>query len=232
MRNQLSHLLKYDFLLLQRNNVITASIVITGIYIGVFQALSSLPNAQKLLVLILFVDPVILGFLFIGVMVLFETSENTLQALSVSPIKLQMYLFSKSIALSLMAVFCCILMIIAAYGLDFNILHFLFASTLTAVMLSFIGFIAVAGETSINRFILRVLAVVLFLSIPFFGYFGVVSNYWFVLFPSTPALALFDLSFSESTRFVDLLWPYLGTTFWVILAYFLARMRIVKSFVL
>ncbi|MCU0397747.1 MAG: hypothetical protein MUC73_06555, partial [Cyclobacteriaceae bacterium] len=98
--NQLLHLLKFDFILLNKNKIITISILVTAIYVGVFKGLSYLGNMEKLLILVIFNDPALLGFLFVGVLVLFEKNENTLDALAVTPIKISNYILSKSISLT------------------------------------------------------------------------------------------------------------------------------------
>ena len=92
---QLLHLIQFDFLLVHKNKVITISFLVTAIYVGVFKALSGLGNIEKLLVLVIFNDPALLGFLFVGVLVLFEKNENTIQALSVTPIQISQYILSK-----------------------------------------------------------------------------------------------------------------------------------------
>ena len=66
------HLVKFDFLLINKNQITVISLIVTAIYVGVFKGLSVLGNIEKLLVLIIFNDPALLGFLFVGVMVLFE----------------------------------------------------------------------------------------------------------------------------------------------------------------
>ncbi|MDP2160167.1 MAG: hypothetical protein Q8K02_06775 [Flavobacterium sp.] len=54
---QLAHLLKFDFLLINKNKIITISLVVTAIYVGVFKALAAMGNIEKLLVLVIFNDP-------------------------------------------------------------------------------------------------------------------------------------------------------------------------------
>jgi hypothetical protein len=68
---QFLNLLWLNFLLIRRNKLIEVSLVVTALYMLVFYWLQMLPSVDKLLVLIIFNDPAILGFLFVGVMVLF-----------------------------------------------------------------------------------------------------------------------------------------------------------------
>ena len=206
--NQLLHLLKFDFILLNKNKIITISILVTAIYVGVFKGLSYLGNMEKLLVLVIFNDPALLGFLFVGVLVLFEKNENTLDALAVTPIKISNYILSKSISLTFLSVCCCLAMVIAAHGFQFHAFHFTMATILTTLIFSMLGFIAVAGQSTFNQYILRALGIILLLSAPFLSYFDVVPRYWFILFPTQPAIDLYNLSFDTQAKVQDLLLAY------------------------
>jgi fluoroquinolone transport system permease protein len=228
--NQLAHLLKHDFRLLSRNNVITISVIVTTIYVGVFKLLATLGNIEKVLVTVIFNDPALLGFLFVGVMVLFEKNENTLQALAVSPIKIKNYILSKSISLTLVSLACCFAMAISGYGMNFNLFHFSLAAIFTTMVFSFLGFIAVAGQSNFNQYILRALGIILFLSLPFLGYFDLVAEIWFVLFPTYPAIKLFDFAFQEIVPFREMFLIYLVSAFWMYLTFKWALLTISKNF--
>lgn len=226
---QLAHLLKFDFLLITKNKIIPISLVVTAIYVGVFKALAAMGNIEKFLVLVIFNDPALLGFLFVGVMVLFEKNENTLQALSVTPIKISNYILSKSISLTVISLICCYAMVIGGYGLDFNFLHFTAGTILTTFIFSMLGFVAVAGQSSFNRYILSALGIILFLTLPFLGYFGFVPKTWFILFPTQSAIDLYDLAFSANVPFSQMLFAYSLCFFWVIVTFIWAKHAITKN---
>ncbi|RPA68011.1 ABC transporter permease [Cyclobacteriaceae bacterium YHN15] len=226
---QLAHLLKFDFLLINKNKIITVSLIVTAIYVGVFKALAAMGNIEKLLVLVIFNDPALLGFLFIGVMVLFEKNENTLEVLAVTPIKTSNYILSKSIALTIISLFCCYAMVIAGYGLDFNFIHFTTGTILTTFIFSMLGFVAVAGQSTFNKYILRALGIILLLSLPFLGYFEMVPKIWFVLFPTQPAIDLYDLSFSTNPSTSEILTAYLLCIIWSIVTFIWAKYAVTKN---
>lgn len=224
------HLLTQDFRLLQRYNIIKVSILVTAIYMALFYWLRELEEAEKILVLIIFNDPALIGFLFAGVMVLFERNENTLQALSVTPLRKGQYILSKSLALSLIATACCFAMAIAAMGSRFNFIHFGMASMLTTLMFSFLGFMMVAGEKGFNRFILKTLGIILVLALPFLGFFGLSPREWFLWIPSQPAIDLFRASFREDSPGSMILYAYSALIFWTAAGFYLSRKMIRKSF--
>ncbi len=226
---QLAHLLKFDFLLIHKNKIIAISLIVTAIYVGVFKALTSLGNMEKFLVLVIFNDPALLGFLFVGVMVLFEKNENTLQALSVTPIKITNYILSKSISLTLISLICCYAMVIASYGTGFNFIHFTAGTVLTTFIFSMLGFVAVAGQSSFNQYILRALGIILFLTLPFLGYFELVPKNWFLLFPTQPAIYLYRLAFSSSATPSEILITYSVCLFWAGLTFVWAKKAITNN---
>jgi fluoroquinolone transport system permease protein len=227
--NQLLHLLKFDFILLNKNKIITISILVTAIYVGVFKGLSYLGNMEKLLILVIFNDPALLGFLFVGVLVLFEKNENTLDALAVTPIKISNYILSKSISLTFLSIGCCLAMVIAAHGIQFHIFHFIMATILTTLIFSMLGFIAVAGLSSFNQYILRALGIILLLSVPFLSYFDVVPRYWFILFPTQPAIDLYSLSFEAKASDNNLLMAYGLCIGWIGITYTWALRAMTKQ---
>ena len=226
---ELTHLLKYDFLLINKNKIVVISFIVTAIYVGVFKALAALGSIEKFLVLVIFNDPALLGFLFVGVMVLFEKNENTLQALAVTPIRISNYILSKSITLTAVSLVCCFAMVISGYGLAFNFIHFTFGTVLTTFIFSMLGFIAVAGQSSFNQYILRALGIILFLTLPFLGYFGVVPRIWFVLFPTQPAIDLYNLSFSRNPTLFEIISSYFLCCIWALVTFFWAKKAITKN---
>jgi len=216
---QLIHLLKNDFTLLSRNKIIAVSIVVTVIYMIAFKSISHFGSAEKILILVIFNDPALLGFLFTGVMVLFEKNENTLQVLSIVPLNTSSYILSKTIALSLISVVCCYAMAYAGTGTSFNQLHYFFASIFTTALFTFIGFILVAGVNSFNRFLLRAVGVLIFLSIPFLGYYEVLPRSFFLWMPTQPCIDLFRASFDPNCPVEIIFYGYLALITWLIILY-------------
>jgi fluoroquinolone transport system permease protein len=230
MMEQLKHLLKHDFILLYRNKIIVISLLVTTVYVLIFRALSAFGNIEKLLVLVIFNDPALLGFLFVGVMVLFEKNENTLEALAVTPIKISNYILSKSINLTLISLICCFAMVLSGYGSDFHYAHFFLATVLTTLIFSFIGFIVVAGQSNFNKYILKAMGLILLLTVPFLGYFEVTESFYYVLFPTYPAIGLYNLAFAEQISPMQLIFHYGLAVSWCLVTYKWAHVSITKSF--
>ena len=114
----------WDIRFALRYNIITVAIVITGLYTIIFKLIPG-ADITEVLVSFIFSDPTMLGFIFVGAMVLFEKDANTLQALTVTPIKPWQYLWSKAIALTLIALFCSIGMAFIGHGFNVRMEFFI-----------------------------------------------------------------------------------------------------------
>jgi fluoroquinolone transport system permease protein len=227
----LYHLMGLDLRLLFRYKIVLISALVTLLYVLVFRFATGLGDIHRLLVLVIFNDPALLGFLFVGVMVLFEKNENTMQALSVLPFHLRYYVLSKTIVLSVLSLLCCYSMWFAASGRQAD--HFLFVSAvlLSTAMFSFLGFVAVAGQKRFNDFLLRAIGIIVLLCLPFLGFFEVLNKWWFCWMPTMPAIELFDMALHPgkySSPFIVLMYVLLSA--WTFLLYMTAVKKITENF--
>ena len=140
----------WDLKLQARNNIITIAVIIAALYTGIFYLLN-LKGFDDILIALILTDPAFMGFIFIGVIILFEKSANTLEALVVTPIKTWQYIFSKAISLTLIALIICFAMMFAGHGFKLNYIYFTTAATLTSILFVLIGFIGVVKVKSFNQ---------------------------------------------------------------------------------
>lgn len=194
---QLLHLLKWDLMLLQRNQLVAISLLIAGLYLGVFFLLKSLGNLENVLILMIFNDPIITGYLFGGVLLLFEKDQHTLAALSVSPLSFKYYLWSKAIALTLIATLTALIMVWTAYGLVFNYLHFIASVAGSTLFFVWLGCGIGVKARGFNHFLIQTIAVLILVAVPFLALFGVWQSSLFFIFPSYPGLLLLQASFKS-----------------------------------
>lgn len=226
------NLLCLDWALAQRNKIVAISAVVTIIYTLIFRALSGLDQLEKFLVLVILNDPALLGFLFVGVMVLFEKDERTLEALAVTPVRWSHYIWSKTLVLTTIAVFCCCGMVIGGYDCAIHWGHFLLASIFSTVIFSFLGFIVVASHRTFNTYMLWAVLVILLMTLPFLGYFDVLPVWLFVPFPTYYAILLYDLSFATVTSWGEVALAYGGCSFWTVVLYRLGWSRFTQKSIL
>jgi fluoroquinolone transport system permease protein len=177
---------------------------------------------------LLFFDPAVIGIVFVGALVLFEKSENVLQALIITPMKTDDYLLSKIISLTILSlisasVFMTLMMIFNESM--FNLGYLLIGITLTSVMLILIGFILVSRVQSVNGYMLGMIIGFLGLTFPpLLDFFGLFENPVFYLWPTQASFILFDGVFQTVIlELWEILYGICYQILWIIVLYIFAK---------
>ena len=187
-------LLKLDLKLLVKYNLLAVSIFLAAVYISIFK-IFDVGDYHPLISAIVFSDPAMIGFIFIGVMVLYEKGQHTLQALSVCPIKFENYIWSKAIALTLLALPVCFGIVFSAFGFSFNYFAFIIAVLFSSVLFALLGFIGVARVQTFNQYIIIIPLFFIPAIIPLLDLFNLWFHPFFYLIPTQASLLLFKASF-------------------------------------
>lgn len=222
-------LIFWDLKIQVRNGIVTVAVVIAAIYTGIFY-LSGLRGNNEILVALIFSDPTFMGFIFTGVLVLFEKSSNTLQALVVTPVKIWQYFFAKAISLSLIALIICFAMVFAGHGFRLNYASFLAATFLSSVLFVFLGFIGVAKVKTFNQYIIVIPLFIAPLSLPYLNYFGLTDSWWFYILPTQGSFILFRGAF-ESISTGEVIYALLYLSFSIGISYFISKRLFMKHIV-
>lgn len=183
-------IIKWDLVMIYRYGIVAVAAVLTGIYAISF-LLNDMTGLENVLAVLIFSDPVMYGFLFTAVIILFEKDAQTHQALAVTPMSAGTYLLSKAIAFTLVAALCSLIMVLTAQPAYFNVVYFFLAVVLSSVLFVFVGVIGVSFVQSFNQFILVIPLVMAPVCLPFLDYFGLVESFWFYLIPTQACLLLF-----------------------------------------
>ncbi|MBN1819353.1 MAG: ABC transporter permease [Prolixibacteraceae bacterium] len=221
--------IRWDLRFLVRYNILTIAIVIAVIYAGIF-LLFNLRGNDDILIAVIFSDPTFMGFVFIGVLVLFEKGSNTLQALVVTPVKVWQYLFSKAIALTLVTMIICFAIIFAGHGFRFNYLMFIMATFLSSILFVFLGFIGVAKVKTFNQYIIVIPLFLMPLSLPYLGLFNVTDAFWLYLIPTNASFILFEATF-ESVPVTTLIYAFLYLGISIGVTYLISKRLFVKHII-
>lgn len=219
----------WDLKLQVRNNILTVAVVIAAIYTGVFFLLDLKGNDDVLIILI-FTDPAMMGFLFMGVLFLFERSANTLEALVVTPVKIWQYIFSKAISLTLIALIVCFAIVFAGHGFAINYIFFFLASFLTSILFILLGFIGVVQIHTFNQYILIIPSFFTPFSLPLLNFFEITNTYLLYIIPTQASLLLFKASF-ENIPVFDIIYSIIYLIIWIILAYYFAHKQFIKKII-
>jgi fluoroquinolone transport system permease protein len=219
-------LLKWDLLLLHRNRLILLSVVVAGLYVGIFYLLKPLGNLDTVLIVLLFNDPVVTGFIFAGVIFLMEKNQHTLQAVRVSPLSLSFFILSKTLSLSLISLITAVLMTLAAKGVAFLSFHLLSGVFLSAFLFTLCGFFFASYSRTFNHFLLYTIGFLIVMGIPFLSLFDWGWTGFYLLFPSYAAIVLLKASVEQISSWY-LLYGYGYLSLWVMGSWFLT-LRVIK----
>ena len=215
----LAGLLRWDVVLLQRNQLFVLSAVMAAMYVGLFYLLKPLGNLETVLIVLVFNDPVVTGFLFAGVLLLFDKNQNTLQALQVVPLPMKYYLLSKTLALATLATLTAVVMVLAAHGREAQWVHLVVGVFLTGGLFTLFGFVLAARARTFNHFLLFTIGFLMLMGLPFLGLFGIGPEGLYLLFPSFAGLKLLQASFGDIPAW-QVLYAYGYLAFWLVGTWF------------
>jgi fluoroquinolone transport system permease protein len=225
--NQLKNMLKWDVILQSRYKIIHLSILSVIIYYFSLVAVPSL-NTIEFKTLYLVMDPTLIGIMFVGALVLFEKTENTLQALTVTPIKTQTYFLSKIISLTTLAIITGFIFDFLSHGFTFQYFYMIAGILLTSIFLILLGFLLVARCNSINEYLGLMILVFLPLFVPpLLDISGIYENIIFYLWPTQASFILFDGVFG-TVSVNDTLYAIAYLIIWIGGCYILAKKAFYK----
>ena len=226
--NELLKQIKWQFLIFQKNNLITMIAGITAFYVFVIYFLKDLGNIEKFTTLLILNEPTMVGFVFIGLAIILEKDQQVLSALFITPINHHFYLISRILTLSIISLFCALGMVLTAKGTSFNLLHFSVGVFSSCILFSFIGIYVVSHTTEVLHFMLRSIPLVVVMSLPILNYFEVTDLSILKLFPVQGSLNLIINSYKTSPNFSELIFGYISIAVWIPLLYLFVY-RIFKS---
>jgi fluoroquinolone transport system permease protein len=188
-------LLKWDFVLLVKYGILPVAIGIGLLYIALIHIFNLSPN---IIIFLIFNDPTALGFIFVGVMVLFEKQSGTTSALVVTPLRPWQYLLSKSIILTIPAIFISVAMVFAA-GATISYLYVIISVALTSVLFLLLGFIGAQRVKSFNQYILIIPIFIAPLSIPLVSFFRLLETPFMWIIPTHSTLVMLKAGIGEAS---------------------------------
>ncbi|KYK30132.1 hypothetical protein AYK20_09300 [Thermoplasmatales archaeon SG8-52-1] len=234
--SNIKNMLKWEFTLLSRYKIIHISILSVILYFLTTQAIPDM-NIPVFHTMLLFFDPAVIGIMFIGALVLFEKSENVLQALVITPMKTDDYLLSKITSLTILSIISAtiFLVLLNVFGeIDFNILFAASGIILTSILLILLGFILVSRVNSINEYLLAMMIAFLGLTFPpMLHLSGLYENVIFYLWPTQASFTLFTGVFNASSlELWEIAYGVIYQAIWIVILYLLAKKAFYKNIVL
>lgn len=187
MSRSILNMLQWDVRLQTRYGIIPVYAVVTFIFSLGLQ-LTGPALRPDAVVLLIAMEPAVLGFYFIAVLVLYEKREGVLQALVVSPLGDTGYLISKTVSLSLLAVSASFVVFSTRFGMSLQALILLIGVFLSSSFFVLLGFVSVSRFDSINEYFLSAAIWGAVLFAPVLGYIGLFDTAAFYLLPVRPLL--------------------------------------------
>lgn len=217
---KLLHLIRNDIEFQYRYGFYALYLFFTLLYIAI---LYFVPQwwSHKAGVVIIISDPLLIGLVFMGALVLFEKSERVLNSMAVSPISADQYLASKSISIALIALVSSSLIAVFGAGVVSAPLLILGVGV-GSLLFSFVGLIVSAGVQTLNGFIIRIVPVLTFATSAVLCYAMGVEHWSLELHPCTAIINLL----CATKGMVGVSTVVLIT--WAAAAFLIARRRVAK----
>lgn len=167
----------------------TVYIFVTLFYIIVLHNLSD-KAVSIALPLIVFTDPSVVGFFFIGAIVMLEKTQGVLQALITTPLRSREYLLAKAISLAILAISVSLVITLFSSRQDVCWLLLIPSILITSVFFTLYGFLAAAGCKTMNQYLARMVPYLLLIVLPCFSMLLPAYRFLFDIFPGVAALKL------------------------------------------
>ncbi|MDA3891641.1 MAG: hypothetical protein PF517_08255 [Salinivirgaceae bacterium] len=215
---------KWDAYLIFKYGIVTIAAIITALYCMSFIFIDT-TGLEKVVSVLIFTDPVMYGFLFTSVMVLFEKDAHTHEVIAVTPLPVNYYILSKAIVFTLLALVSGLAIIVSAQPAYFQPLLLILAIVLSASLFVFVGIVGVSFVQNFNQFILIMPLVLGPACLPLLHYFDLVNSWMFYLIPTQACLILFSASVS-----ITEIWQIIYALIYLIIWNFYAYKWAVKSY--
>jgi len=154
--------------------------------------LGKLPEEWKstIVPLVLFSDPSMVGFFFIGALVMLEKVQGVIQYVVITPLRSLEYLLAKVISLTILALAATIIITLTTYGYYLNWFLLILGVILTSSFFVLYGFVVAVRCNTLNQYFVRMIPYLLLIVLPCFSLIGFPYDWVFNFLPSVAGLKL------------------------------------------
>ena len=163
---------------------------IAVLYIIIMQKIPSGLLKDYAVALIVFSDPAMLGFFFIGGIIMLEKQQGIIDYLAVTPLSPQEYIKAKVVTLGLLSIVASILITLTTHLNGVNWLILFVAIALVSVFFTLYGFLVASGCHTINQYFLRMIPFLILTILPCFAVIEFPYSWIFNVFPNVAGLKL------------------------------------------
>lgn len=214
---RLLSLVKMDVIFQIRHGFYFAYALVSVFYIGL---LIFLPESiiHKASIFIIFTDPSVLGFFFVGGLVLLERDQAIFQTLFVTSISIHEYVWAKVLSLTCLAILSSSVIFFVLHFNSFDFLPFLLAVVFCSVFFTLLGIVLSVHVKTINAFLYMSPIFVILFYLPILSFFNVYDTKLFYLLPTQSTLILLEGSFSEISSSIYI-YAIITSLIWIGVAY-------------
>jgi fluoroquinolone transport system permease protein len=153
---------------------------------------------EKLAVFVVFSDPAMLGFFFIGGIILLEKAQGIFPALFVTPIRIAEYVWAKVWSLTLLSLGTSFFILLATVGTDMRVLPIFIGVTFTSAIATLIGIGLAVRVKTVNQFLVSSVLFVPIFFAPVMEWIGG-QSFIYYLFPGKASLHFLEGGFARIT---------------------------------
>lgn len=176
----------------------------TMVYIAVLRILP-MPWKELCTTTLIFSDPVLIGLMFMGAIILFEKSEKVMQALAVSPISVHAYILSKVISIGLISLLSGVLIALFS-GMEHSYIHLTVGIMLGSALFTLVGISLSAFISTMNNFMLIMVPTLIISVAPISIYTMGYKSGVMLLHPSISLIELMSGNISIMSLMAIIIW--------------------------
>ncbi|MBT29351.1 MAG: hypothetical protein CMO01_06780 [Thalassobius sp.] len=217
--------LKWQFVLLQKNNIITISFVVTLIYAAILFVLNDMEYLDKLLVSLVLMDPTTIGYFFIALAIYTERKHQILPAIFVTPVNLHHYIISKVLSLSVVGIICSLALAFSVKETSFNLGLYLTGTLGICVLSALLGIMVLPFASEFLNFaMISVPVVIVYVNLSLIDYLeGIDLGMFKYILPVQGALELIVSALENRTGFQSInIFGIVSLCIWIPIFYFFA----------
>ncbi len=211
----------YDIKFQIRHGFYYAYALISLLYILLIRVMPA-ETREYVSILILLTDPTVLGFFFIGGIVLLEKDQNIFASLFVTPMKVGEYIAAKLASLTLISLLSSAIIAFCSTPGGFDPLLLLISIVPSSMFFTLAGIALAARVRSINGYIIASPFYLTPFILPIFGYLKLFDSPVFSFLPGYGSLQLVAGAY-QGISFVDGIYSMILLLIWVVLAYIWAE---------
>jgi|Deesub1362B_J571_1020462.scaffolds.fasta_scaffold00197_19 fluoroquinolone transport system permease protein len=177
--------------------------------------------------LFIFLEPGLVGFMFVGTSIFAEKKDGTIGALSVVPMEWRSYILGKALLMSVISLLAASIIMVVGTGSLNGLPYVLIGTFLVSVLYTLLGIAIASKYRDLDDYFVPLFCVIVLSLLPYVHYHGYLpGKIWNVLYiiPSYPGLYFFKAAFEEIPLRI-LSYSGVALALWGLGAYHLAKRR-------